>query len=139
MIPAKKREKLSEALIDEVQAHPSLWDKTCADYKDYVVNVNAWQEILANLKDIFKNDSAISSLIKTVDDVKSLWKNLRDTYTRNKRKEKSGSGLENGRGKREWHFSRALQFLDKVIFFSYQHSSRMIWNVDCWQMILCPV
>ena len=71
MAPAKKRLRVTETIIQEVQNHPSLWDKRHKNYKDFVVNSNAWEEILANVKSEFSNEDTLEQ-IETIDELKNI-------------------------------------------------------------------
>ena len=112
MAPAKKHEHFTDAVIVEVQNHPSLWDKRHKDYKDIVVKSNDWHNIFANLSATYQEDTAFSDFIGSVDDIKNIWKNVRDTYTRKKKKAKvqSGAGLQDVKAERGWVFFEALRY-----------------------------
>ena len=124
MAPAKKHLRVTETIIQEVQNHPSLWDKRHKNYKDFVVNSNAWEEILANVKSEFSNEDTLEQ-IETIDELKNIWKNVRDTYTRRKKKAKgqSGAGLQDVKQELDWPFFKMLQFLDQSE--SYGESSQV--------------
>ena len=112
MAPAKKHEHFTDAVIVEVQNHPSLWDKRHKDYKDIVVKSNDWHNIFANLSATYQEDTAFSDFIGSVDDIKNIWKNVRDTYTRKKKKAKgqSGAGLQDVKAEWGWVFFEALRY-----------------------------
>ena len=94
MAPSKKRERINEALILEVQSHPSLWDKKSKVYKDLTVKSNSWNEILLNLRSSFSSDELFAVNMTAVKQVKDRWKSLRKVFGRTKKnaKGKSGSG-----------------------------------------------
>ncbi|KAL4101085.1 hypothetical protein QTP88_021105 [Uroleucon formosanum] len=77
-----------EILLQEIQANPILFDLSDANYKNIVMKDSIWKEISLKIG-------------KTVDDTKKRWKNIRDSYSRNKRK--PGTGL-----------APHLSFLDRV-------------------------
>jgi hypothetical protein len=116
MAPAKQKAALTAFVIDEVQGHPAIWNKTVADYKNSMVKSNAWLSILNNLEQSFDADELIRNQLSTLKDVKNHWRNLRDTYgkKKNESKGKSGAGLEDVQSKRDWPFYNSLKFLDQV-------------------------
>ena len=117
MAPSKQKAALTSFLIDEMQSHPSLWNKKASDYKNIHIKCNAWSDILVNLQSSFSEEDLARSHLQTVKDLKDHWRNLRNTYSR-KRTEaqgKSGTGLDDVQSKREWPFFRAMQFLDQVL------------------------
>ena len=120
MAPSKQKGRLTEALILEVQAHPSIWNKTIKEYKDVGIKSNAWQNILANMRSSFTSDELVASNLYSIEGVKSHWKNLRDTYTRKKKESegKSGAGLDLVLSKKEWPFLEMLRFLDQSDLYS---------------------
>lgn len=115
MAPSKRKERLTEALILDLQVHPSLWNKRCKDYKDSGMRSNAWFDILSNMKSSFDNNLLSNNNLGTVEGIKSHWKNLRTTYKRKKREAegKSGAGLDMVLSKKEWPFLNMLRFLDE--------------------------
>ncbi|MPC69756.1 hypothetical protein E2C01_063986 [Portunus trituberculatus] len=36
----------TELLIDEIEKRPTIWDMTCADYKDRLVKKRCWEELV---------------------------------------------------------------------------------------------
>jgi len=92
MAPVKKKRPMTEALIDEVQLHSSLWDKRSKDYKDIMVKSNSWMEILSNLRSIFSEEDLRSANLSSLEAIKKHWANLQDTYSRVKKKSKGKSG-----------------------------------------------
>ena len=95
MAPVKKRRPMTEALIDDVQLHSSLWDKRSKDYKDIMVKANSWMEILSNLRSNFSNEDLESANLSSLEAIKKHWANLRDTYSCVKKKLKGKSGAGN--------------------------------------------
>ena len=115
MAPRKSKQQLSELIILEVQNHPSLWDKRCKDFKDFVVTSNAWENILLNLTASFSAEDLRSQQLKSEEDIKKHWRNLRDTYRKKKKEEKgqSGAATKDVKPKRPWPFMEMLRFLDQ--------------------------
>jgi len=111
MAPSKTKQPFTEALIQEVQAHSSIWDIRSNEHKDLVINSNAWRSILANLRDSYLEEDLAKHQLNSEEDLRSHWRNLRDTYRRQKQflKAKSGSGQKK---KKEWVFFQMLRFLD---------------------------
>jgi hypothetical protein len=95
MAPVKKRRPMTEALIDDVQLHSSLRDKRSKDYKDIMVKANSWMEILSNLRSNFSDEDLESANLSSLEAIKKHWANLRDTYSRVKKKLKGKSGAGN--------------------------------------------
>ena len=114
MAPSKKKEKLTEVLIQDIQAHPAIWNKTSSSYKDAAMRSNAWANIFANLQSVFPEEILIANNLDTIDSIKNHWKNLRDTYTWKKKeiKGKSGTDLDAVVGKKDWPFFEMLMFLN---------------------------
>ena len=109
------RQELVQAFILEVQAHPAIWNKTSQDFKDARMKENAFEEILANLTISFSNTDLVQKLLSSVEEARKFWRNIKDTYVRKKRetKGKSGAGLNDVKGKKDWPFFYMLQFLDQ--------------------------
>ena len=92
MAPPKNKEKIIEALILEVQSHPSLWDKRSKDFKDLMVKSNSWNEIFINLQSSFSSNELLAEKMTTLPEIKLRWKSLRTVFVRKKKKAKGKSG-----------------------------------------------
>ena len=103
-----------EELIHEIQSHPALWDKRSRNFKDLSVKDNSWREILNNLRSTTEDGKILSSKLHSIDSLKKYWKNIRDTYTREKKvvMGKSGAGLDDVES--EWAYFPLMQFLDQA-------------------------
>ena len=112
MAPKKSKQPFTEALIQEVQAHPSIWDIRSKHHKDVVINGNAWSNILANMRATFSEENLEEHRLNCEDNLKGGWRNLRDTYRRKKQELKAKSGSGNKK-KTEWTFFEMLRFLDQ--------------------------
>ena len=64
---SSEKKELKEALIEEVQAHPCLWDKQCSDFKDNSVKNNAWKEILDNLRSLTEDRNLLETRLLSVE------------------------------------------------------------------------
>jgi hypothetical protein len=95
MAPSKTNEPLKEALINDVQLHPAIWDKRSKDYKDLSVKTNSWMEILFNLRATFSPDQLLAAKMTSVVEIKATWKNLRTVFNDKKKKQKGRSGAGN--------------------------------------------
>ena len=104
-----------EFLIAEAQNHNSIWNKKSKDYKDINVKSNSWLEILENLRSAFGEEVCERFKMNSLQGIKGQWKNLRDTYSKNKKKAKgkSGAGLDDVQNGKEWTFFQHLRFLDQ--------------------------
>ena len=104
---AKKKVKLIEFLIDEVQNYPCIWNKVSMEYKNIFRKTNSWDIILKNMKSHFPNDILIATKMDTVDGMKSQWRAQRDKFSKIKRdiksQTRSGAGLADVQGI-DWHF-----------------------------------
>uniref|UniRef100_A0A672F4F0 MADF domain-containing protein n=1 Tax=Salarias fasciatus TaxID=181472 RepID=A0A672F4F0_SALFA len=89
-----------ERLIFAVSAHPELYDVTCPFYSIRTKKERAWMSISQNVG-------------MPMERCKSKWKNLRDTYTR-ERKKVSRCGAAARTAKR-WKYLGILSFLDPFI------------------------
>ncbi|XP_064110177.1 uncharacterized protein LOC135217981 [Macrobrachium nipponense] len=100
----------TELFIDEVEKRSAIWDTRSADYKDKVVKKRCWEELVG----IFchseeSRDRKIVGL-----HLQKKWKNLRDSFTKELKKQKSlpsGSGTRNS----SYVFFRRLQFLENSV------------------------
>eukprot|EP00102_Acyrthosiphon_pisum_P024189 XP_016661399.1 PREDICTED: transcription factor Adf-1-like [Acyrthosiphon pisum] len=66
-----------ETLVQEVQKNPILYNIEEVDYRNIITKDRIWKEISIKID-------------KSVDDTKKRWKNIRDSYARNKRKPGTG-------------------------------------------------
>lgn len=110
-----EKKAILEFFISEVQRHTSIWNKKSKDYKNVFVKSNSWNEILANVRSTFADEICVRFKMNSVEGLKGNWKNLRDTYSKTKKKAKgkSGAGLDDVQEKKEWPFFHTLQFLDQ--------------------------
>uniref|UniRef100_A0AAV2MAA3 MADF domain-containing protein n=1 Tax=Knipowitschia caucasica TaxID=637954 RepID=A0AAV2MAA3_KNICA len=88
----------SERLIHLVSQQKPLYDKESSDYKDAELKDKIWQEIAEQLG------------IGDVEAVKKMWRNLRDTYVRNKRDGQGRSG-QAAIKKKKWKYMDVMAFL----------------------------
>ncbi|XP_039473065.1 uncharacterized protein LOC120441755 isoform X1 [Oreochromis aureus] len=93
---------MEERLINAVANHPELYDTSCFLYRDRNIKDRAWRKI--------------SEEIGQPEDIcRRKWKNLRDTYSKEKRTEKEKrSGSAAGSGRR-WKFFAVMGFLDPFL------------------------
>ena len=104
MTPPKRNQDIIEALILEVQSHPSLWDKKSKDYKDITVKSNSWIEIFNNLTSSFSPEELSTEKFTSPEEVKKRWQNLRTTFGRTKKKAKGKSGAGNSEDNNNFYF-----------------------------------
>jgi hypothetical protein len=86
-------------LINLVEKYPFLFDKQNKHFKNARMREQAWDEIGRTLS-------------TEVDECQRLWRNLRDRYSREKRRKPSGSQAAD---EPQWVYFDNLHFLDKVI------------------------
>ncbi|XP_050547935.1 uncharacterized protein LOC126909544 [Daktulosphaira vitifoliae] len=87
-----------EILIQEVENNPILYNIAATDYKNIIIKDTIWIEISAKIEQF-------------VDETKKRWKNIRNSYSRNKRKLGTGSAASK---KKKWSLATHLTFLDQV-------------------------
>ncbi|KAL4096404.1 hypothetical protein QTP88_021366 [Uroleucon formosanum] len=87
-----------EILIESVRKNPILYDSADSKHKDIILKDEIWKDI--GLK-----------IGKSGDECKKRWKNIRDTYNRNKRKLGTGSARTS---KKKWPLAAHISFLDGV-------------------------
>nr|CAD7205495.1 unnamed protein product [Timema douglasi] len=92
---AKLKVNSDEKLIELVKMHPALYDRGQEDYKDAQMKEIIWKTIG-------------ESVGKTVGECKKRWKDIRDNYFRNKRKELASTRLS------KWRLYKLLTFLDQA-------------------------
>ncbi|CAL8276969.1 unnamed protein product [Boreogadus saida] len=99
---------LAEILITAVTGHPVLYDPTLFQFRDRNTKALAWPEVSRVV------GWSVNECIKK-------WKGLRDTYRKNRRKEKerrrSGAGACGGKA---WKYARIMAFIDP--FMEDRHS-----------------
>ena len=115
MAPSRKKKPLTDTLIQLIESHPAIWNKTSKDYKDVVIRSNAWVDVRDNLKASFEVEELVATKLNSLKGIKAHWKNLQHTYSNKKKKSKgtSGAGLDQVLEAREWEFFDALRFLDQ--------------------------
>ncbi|CAI5671221.1 unnamed protein product [Oreochromis niloticus] len=107
---------MEERLINAVANHPELYDTSCFLYRDRNIKDRAWRkkrEEIGQPEDICRRK----------------WKNLRDTYNKEKRMEKEKrSGSAAGSGRR-WKFFAVMGFLDPFLT-PQETNSNMVGTVE---------
>ncbi|XP_033228670.1 transcription factor Adf-1-like [Belonocnema kinseyi] len=88
-------------LIELVRHRSCLFDPKNKYYKDLNVRDDAWAEIAEGLK-------------QPVEECKSRWRNVRDTFMRRKRSQKISTGSARSRKRRRWFLEGSLDFLHQV-------------------------
>ncbi|XP_060855371.1 transcription factor Adf-1-like [Metopolophium dirhodum] len=87
-----------ELFIESERKYPELYDCSHMQYFNLIIKDSKWKEISQNIG-------------KSVEDCKKRWKNIRDSYNRNKRKLDTGSERSL---KKKWPLAAHVSFLDKV-------------------------
>ncbi|CAH1159840.1 unnamed protein product [Phaedon cochleariae] len=88
-------------LIELVRQHPCLYDPKNPQYKNLNIRDNVWENIS-------------EAMGQPVEDCRSRWRNVRDTFMRRKRNNKIVTGSGRSKKRRKWHLDGSLEFLDKV-------------------------
>ncbi|CAJ0595783.1 unnamed protein product [Cylicocyclus nassatus] len=94
-------------LIQEVRGRRVLWDNTINDTNIKAAKAAAFAEI-ANVM----NEAFPSSTKYTAEDIRSQWKNLKDTFVRKLRWVSEGKYTDDPLKEPTWKFYRMLSFLD---------------------------
>ncbi|CAI6349040.1 unnamed protein product [Macrosiphum euphorbiae] len=87
-----------EVLIEEVRNNPVLYDLSKTSHKDIILKDEIWKDISIKVG-------------RSIDDCKRRWKNIKDTYNRNKRKLGTGSASSS---KKKWILADRVSFLNSV-------------------------
>ncbi|XP_014261981.1 uncharacterized protein LOC106674054 [Cimex lectularius] len=104
----------NDILISLVEARPVLWDKTLNSFKDRNLTQDAWREVCCALRNDFEDmeDKEKNAFGK---EVTKRWGNLRDAFSKSKRKlkesKKSGAGA---RTFKNYVYAEQMQFLNKL-------------------------
>lgn len=111
-------------LIEAVQTHPCLFDKSIVAYRNKVAKEKAWRTVAAAtnasgefiFKLIFLMLIFITDILHyiAVEQCQSRWRSLRDRYVKevNGAKPPSGSGAKDGSG---WRYMDAMSFLQRHV------------------------
>ncbi|KAJ8965702.1 hypothetical protein NQ317_006743 [Molorchus minor] len=89
-----------EKLVELVARHPALYDASHMEYKDQMMKENIWKEISNEVE-------------RSVADCKKRWRNIRDTYMKQRKPGSTGSAAK---GKSKWSLLGHLEFLNKVAY-----------------------
>ncbi|CAB3410676.1 unnamed protein product [Caenorhabditis bovis] len=96
-------------LISAIRSRPIIWDKNYATDNNYRNAKNdAIQEVVEDLNAMYPMGTKFSS-----EDVRSQWKNLKDTFVRKLRWLTEGKYSEDPTKEPTWKFYRMLSFLDE--------------------------
>ena len=108
---SRKRICAKKALIIYMRANRALWDYGEPDYKNKLLKSQLYADIHASLKEEFDSETLSELNCDSADGVKSLWKNLRSTYTMiKKRLTKPGGDIT----PKPWMWQELMSFLDEV-------------------------
>ncbi|KAL1516119.1 hypothetical protein ABEB36_000040 [Hypothenemus hampei] len=99
----------TEKLIEIVKRYPILYDLSHGDYKNVRKKDKVWEKIGAEI-----NESG--------DEVKKKWKNLRDSYIRNLKSNKTKTGQAAKVGKK-WQWSDQMEMFRPFLSFSKTSSN----------------
>ncbi|CAH1964186.1 unnamed protein product [Acanthoscelides obtectus] len=105
-----------DILISLVEARPVIWDKTRDVYKDRNDTRNAWKEIFLELRPDFEELEATEKTALVSKKVMKKWTNVRDTFKKSMKKQKSAS--RSGAGAttiKAYIYNDHLKFLNKIL------------------------
>lgn len=103
------------ALIETVRNFPAVWDDRNVDYKDPIKRAQSWTMIMHEMVEL-------TARTMKVEELSRVFKNLRDTFRREKREHRehltkvSGASTSDSHSRiREWPFYESLSYLDPVV------------------------
>ncbi|XP_074042015.1 uncharacterized protein [Leptinotarsa decemlineata] len=105
----------TEELIESVRVKPILYDLTNSEYKNIKKKDKIWDEIAESFEGV------------TGEEIKKKWKNLRDSYSKYLRTEKTTTGQETKILDRykTWPWAQQMEFLRPSLAFAKTHSNVM--------------
>lgn len=102
----------TEQFIEEVKKRTAIWDSSSDDYKNRDLKKNQWAEVCMVLYPDFLGLDA-NDRLRTVMELQSKWKHIRDSYVRSLRMKRTKSG--NGRRTaKNYVYARQLEFLRAI-------------------------
>lgn len=102
----------TEQFIEEVRKRTAIWDSSSDDYKNRDLKKNQWAEVCMVLYPDFMGLDA-NDRLRTVMELQSKWKHIRDSYVRSLRMKRNKSG--NGRRTaKNYVYARQLEFLRAI-------------------------
>ncbi|XP_072947672.1 uncharacterized protein [Epargyreus clarus] len=104
----------TELFIDEVEKRPAIWDFQSEDYSNKIIKNQAWQElvgIFGNCEDTL--EKKIIFLVST--QLQKKWKNIRDCYNKEYKKEKATPSGSGARKKARYMYFSRLSFLQNSV------------------------
>lgn len=104
----------TEKFIQEVHSRECLWNNGLDIYTDKSAKRFAWEEIATS---IYKNWDRLEpqEQDEKINDLGKKWRNLRDNYKREKRKDFCTTGENPAIKKRKYIYSDMLSFLDTTV------------------------
>ncbi|XP_030752276.1 uncharacterized protein LOC115879532 [Sitophilus oryzae] len=110
----------TEKIIENVREQPILYDLSHSEYKNTKKKDKIWDEIAMSVGEM------------TGDELKKKWKNLRDSYAKFLRTEKTKSGQEmkNLDRYKTWPWAQQMEFLRKSLSFAKTHTNKNILPVS---------
>ncbi|XP_074041526.1 uncharacterized protein [Leptinotarsa decemlineata] len=104
----------TEELIENVRVKPILYDLTNSEYKNIKKKDKIWDEIAESFE-------------VTGEEIKKKWKNIRDSYSKYLRTEKTTTGQETKILDRykTWPWAQQVEFLRPSLAFAKTHSNVM--------------
>lgn len=100
----------TEQFIEEVRKRTAIWDSSSDDYKNRDLKKNQWAEVCMVLYPDFLGLDA-NDRLRTVMELQSKWKHIRDSYVRSLRMKRTKSGR---RIAKNYIYARQLEFLRAI-------------------------
>uniref|UniRef100_A0A1Q3EVY2 Putative alcohol dehydrogenase transcription factor myb/sant-like protein n=1 Tax=Culex tarsalis TaxID=7177 RepID=A0A1Q3EVY2_CULTA len=100
----------TEQFIEEVRKRTAIWDSSSDDYKNRDLKKNQWAEVCMVLYPDFLGLDA-NDRLRTVMELQSKWKHIRDSYVRSLRMKRTKSGR---RTAKNYVYARQLEFLRAI-------------------------
>ncbi|CAB04312.1 MADF domain-containing protein [Caenorhabditis elegans] len=98
-----------QCLINAIRNRPVIWDKNYFGESNYrTLKTSCLREVTSELNSMFQMPIKF-----TCEDVRSQWKNLKDTFVRKLRWVHEGKYMEDAMKEPTWKFYRMLTFLDE--------------------------
>lgn len=120
----------TEQFIEEVRKRTAIWDSSSDDYKNRDLKKNQWAEVCMVLYPDFLGLDA-NDRMRTVMELQSKWKHIRDSYVRSLRMKRTKSGRRIAKNyiyARQLEFLRAITTSRRTVECSPEHQPEVLVN-----------